>query len=82
MVAQRAGLRRNLWAPERKRRLHLKRFGDVGRECLSEAVDLLLHLRDGERWPARFQDTHVPHKEVSGITVDIGIRTGYGDLDC
>lgn len=82
MVAQWAGLRCNLWASERKGRLHLERLGDIGRECLTETVDLLLHLRYGERWAAHFQDTHVSHEEVSSITMDVRVRAGDGDLLC
>jgi len=80
MITQRTGLWSHLRASERKRRLHFKRFADVGRKCLAETVDLLLHLRHGKVWPTGFENAHVSYKELSGIAVDVGIGTSDGDL--
>ena len=48
VVAQRAGLGGHLGTSERKRWLHFERLGGVCRECLTQAVYLLLHLRHGK----------------------------------
>jgi hypothetical protein len=80
-VAQRTGLWGYLRASEWERGLHLKWLRRVGRESLAQAVYLRLHLR---HWPGRsacFQDPHVPHEKVPGISVDFWVRTGDCDLE-
>jgi hypothetical protein len=41
---------------------------------------LLLHLGHGKRWAASFKDSHMTHKEFSGVTVNVGIWASDCDL--
>jgi hypothetical protein len=80
LVAQRTGLRSNLWASEWKRGFHLKRLRDVCRECLTETVHLCLHFGHWERWATGFENAHVPYEEISSVRVDIGVWASNRNL--
>jgi hypothetical protein len=79
MVAHRTGLGSDLGASEWKGWLHLERLRDICRECLTQAVHLLLHLRHGKGWSACFEDAHVSHEKLPSIAMNI--RVGAGDCD-
>jgi hypothetical protein len=80
MITQRTGLWSHLRASERKRWLHLEWFADVSRKRLTEAVDLLLHLRHGKVWPTGLENAHMSYKELPGVAVYVRIGASDGDL--
>lgn len=80
LVTHRAWLWRYLWTSEWECRLQLKWLRTIGRKCLTQAVDLLLHFWHRERRRYGFQDAHVAYKEAPGVMVDIWVRTCHSNL--
>ena len=67
------------WTAIREARLQHKRLGRICGECISQSLDLILHVWHGPLSGTGFQKAHVAGEVLASIFVEIRVRRRQGN---